>query len=323
MYKEDEISSRVFCALLGMQRFSWEQGTASHYLMDAEKDEFIVQFAHDAVVRQLEDGRLAMMGEEGSCTDPASNGEAVLKAFELTGDPIYQQAHRKMLDFILFKAPRTQDGIIYHRLKETQLWVDSMYMIPPFLAKSGYPQKAFQEIHGLRLRLMDKATHLYGHIYDEEKKEFLREDKWGGGNGWTAAGFIRTLRFLPLSMKEERGILLKWFTELLDALLPWMRKDGFFHDIVDNLDSFIETNLSQMLAWSIFEAIKEKYIGAEYLEPAKKMWEAAKGKVDSHGYIQGVGGAPHFNTPGTSPEGQTFFLLTHLSFSRLSSVGQG
>ena len=32
-------------------------------------------------------------------------------------------------------------------------------------------------------------------------------------------------------------------------------------------------------------------------------------KVDAHGLVQGVCGAPRFDRPGTAPEGQAFFLL--------------
>jgi hypothetical protein len=39
------------------------------------------------------------------------------------------------------------------------------------------------------------------------------------------------------------------------------------------------------------------------------MRQAAHEKVNAYGLVQGVCAAPHFDRPGTAPEGQAFFLL--------------
>jgi hypothetical protein len=39
------------------------------------------------------------------------------------------------------------------------------------------------------------------------------------------------------------------------------------------------------------------------------MRAAARSKVDGNGFVQGVCGAPLFNNPGISAEGQAFFLM--------------
>ena len=36
---------------------------------------------------------------------------------------------------------------------------------------------------------------------------------------------------------------------------------------------------------------------------------AARAKMDSFGYVQGVCGAPNFDRPGTATEGQAFCIL--------------
>jgi hypothetical protein len=39
------------------------------------------------------------------------------------------------------------------------------------------------------------------------------------------------------------------------------------------------------------------------------MRAAARVKMDAFGYVQGVCGAPNFNSPGTSTEGQAFCIM--------------
>ncbi len=62
--------------------------------------------------------------------DPVSNGEPVLFAAQISGDETLSQAAARMLDFLLYKAPRTRDGIIYHNYFENMPWVDAIYMAP-------------------------------------------------------------------------------------------------------------------------------------------------------------------------------------------------
>jgi hypothetical protein len=46
---------------------------------------------------------------------------------------------------------------------------------------------------------------------------------------------------------------------------------------------------------------------------------AARAKVDADGFVQGVCGAPHFDQPGVSAEGQAFFLMMEAAAAKLGS----
>jgi hypothetical protein len=43
------------------------------------------------------------------------------------------------------------------------------------------------------------------------------------------------------------------------------------------------------------------------------MRAAVRAKVDQFGFVQGVAGAPRFDRPGVSAEGQAFFILMEAS----------
>jgi rhamnogalacturonyl hydrolase YesR len=118
-------------------------------------------------------------------------------------------------------------------------------------------------------------------------------------------------------MTEERQRLIGYVRELIDASLPYLRNDGLFHDVIDNPETFVETNFSQMLAYSIYRGLQRGYLDGSYRPYADKMRAAAIGKVDKYGLVQDVCGAPRFNAPGTATEGQAFFLLMETAYADL------
>jgi len=214
-----------------------------------------------------------------------------------------------MLDYVLHKAPRTKEGILYHFTNIPQIWSDILYMLPPFLAAAGELQEALKQIEGERAHLWNPDKKLLSHMWDNEKQELVRKDCWGVGNGWAAAGLTRVISILPPSMQSDRQRLIGYVKDILDGCIAHQRPDGLFYNIVDDPRSFVETNLAQMLAYSIYRGIRGGWIERRYIAVADRMRTAARGKVDELGLVQGVCGSPEFDHPGTATEGQAFFLM--------------
>ena len=308
MFDEVRIQ-KVKNALLCMQRYSWEQGVAAQAFLESGDTELAVLMAKEAVVRQSEDGRLAVMGSNNAVADPAAVGESLLFAAKSENDDKLKAAAGRMLDYLMKKAPRTKDGTLFHIDNQKQIWVDSYYMVPPFLAAFGQLEEAVKQIEGYRRVLWDSEKKLFSHIWDEDKNEFTRKDFWGVGNGWAAAGITRVIGFLPEAMAAQRQRLQGYVRDIVDGCLPFMREDGLYHDVVDKPSTFVETNLSQMLSYTIYKGVKAGWLNIKYVEPADKMRAGVYVKVDEYGLVQDVCGAPVFDSPGTAPEGQAFFLL--------------
>jgi rhamnogalacturonyl hydrolase YesR len=87
-----------------------------------------------------------------------------------------------------------------------------------------------------------------------------------------------------------------------------------FHNVVDQPGTFTETNLAQMLAYTIYTGMRLGWLEESYRTTANRMRAAAHQKVDRFGLVQGVCGAPDFDHAGTAPEGQAFFLLMEAAF---------
>lgn len=307
----------VKLAMLAMQRRSWEQGVAAQACLELGDVDMTIALAREAVYRRTADGRLAMVDSHDAVTDPAASGEAVLFAARATRDPALSSAADEQLAYLLDRAPRAQDGTLFHVLRLRQMWIDSMYMAPPFLAVAGRPDEAVRQVEGLRRRLWVPEKRMYAHIWDEDLARLARAACWGVGNGWAAAGMTRVIRALPAGEAEARDRLIGYVRDLVDACLAYQRTDGLFHNVIDDPSTFVEVNLAHMLAYTIYCGVADGWVDAGSRASADRMRAGAWAKVDALGFVQDVCGAPDFDRPGVAAEGQAFFLLMEASAARL------
>lgn len=239
----NETLKQVKLATLAMQRYSWEHGTVAQAFLEQGDRDVVIAMAKEAQYRQTDDGRAASIGGQRAVTDPCSTGEALIYAYEQTGDPVFKAAYEKMLEWAMRTAPRNAEGIVYHLDNSPQFWVDSFYMLPPFLARAGEYDEALQQINGYWAALFQPAKGLLSHIWHDGEKRFIREAVWGVGNGWAIAGMTRVLRLLPDRYVEEKRILVERILTIIDHAFQWQREDGLFHDVLDDPNTFVETNL--------------------------------------------------------------------------------
>jgi len=313
---------RAAAAGLAMQRRDWEQGTLAQAFLEAGDDETVVQLTKAAIVQRAPDGRLGVV-DKGGPTDPAMGGEAYWHAAQVTGDSAIRDAVLGMLDFILHKAPRASDGTLYHIFEGPQVWSDGYFSAPCFLAAMGRYDEALFQIEGYRKRLWDPEKKLLSHIWDDGKPAENRKEFWGGGNGWAAAGLARVIRVLPASPKDDRQRLVAFATDLIDGCLAYQRPDGLFHDMVDRPETFLETNLAQMLAFAIYTGIEGGWLAQSYRAAADRMRTGARAQMDRFGYVQHVCGAPNFESSGTSTEAQAFAIMMESAGEKLGKKGNG
>jgi unsaturated rhamnogalacturonyl hydrolase len=200
---KDSLLEKVAEAALSMQRHSWEQGILAQAFLDMDDRERVILMAKSAIVEKAADGRLAAIG--GGATDPAMGGAAYWRAAEWTGDPQMQQAARGLLEFVLKKAPRAADGTCYHVFNAPEMWSDSFYTTPPFLAATGHLTKpccksrACGSGSGVPRRSCFRTS---GTMAASSSSD---QAFWGVGNGWAAAGITRVIAALPAARQAERS----------------------------------------------------------------------------------------------------------------------
>ena len=312
-----ETAERAARSMLAMQRYSWEQGVCAQALYEAGRKELWIPMAYDAVKRQAADGRLGLAGSDAAVSDPASNGEVCLRAYEETGQSLYLVSARKMLEYLEIRAPRTKDGIICHNLisfddhySAFQLWIDGLYMVPPFLAAAGNIPEAVKQIRGYIRWLFDEESGLFFHIVDTADGRFVRKKRWATGNGWALMGLARVIESAK-ALRQESLItdLPAFLRRLLKSMLRYQLPDGRFHDILDEPESFTDGTSAMMMAAVVFRGVLHGYIDPSCSEAAEAAYQTVSEKVDQFGLVREVCGCPDFTAEGTSAEAQAAFIM--------------
>ena len=310
--------TKVKIALLSMVRHPWEQGTAANAFKESGDEDIVILMANDAIARQLEDGRLSAMWPTYNITDPCVCGESVMFAYEKTGDLKYLDAAKKMLDFIN-KAPGTEEGLQYHNYKQPMIASDCMYMVPPFYAIMREYQEAVKQAD-LRIKLLwNEEKQVMNHQWDAEKNTLWRDKRWGAASGWTLAALVKIIHWLPENLHRERELLCSHFNRLVNGMLQYQLPNGLFHDCLDEPDTFVETNAAQMLAYSIYRGVYWGFLDNSFISSADRIRKTANEQVDDIGLVQGAAAAPGFESPGVSPEAQSFYILMETAATDIES----
>lgn len=313
------ILNQVKQAALAMQRYNWEQGVLAQAFLECGDTGTAILLAVEGANRQNAEGRCCHIGDSTASTDPCAVGEALLYACEQTADPMLLEAKKRLLRWALDLAPRNADGIVYHFSNGTEFWVDSMYMLPPFLARAGCYDEALKQLDGYWQALFVPEKGLLAHRWDDASGSFVRKDVWGVGNGWACAGMARVRTMLPDEYADQKKQLENRIRLLLDAALRYQRSDGMFHDVLDDPSSFPEINCGQMFAYTICRGVREGWLDHSLLKAAENIRAAAHASVDAYGLVHNVCGMPTFDKSFVAPEGQAFFMLMENEYSKITA----
>lgn len=313
---DDVVVEKVKNAMLCMQRYSWEHGTAMQGMLEIGDTTSLIIMAREALQRSTPDGRLSMVGSEMNIADPGVNGRGVWAAYKITGEEKYKKAVIAQYEYLKRPESRNSAGVIYHNNKSKVIFIDNMFMVAPIMAIMGDYDEAIFQIEGLRDLLWNEEEKLFHHIRIQETGEFKDKSFWGGGNGWCAAAMAQVIDLLPAERENDKKKLIKYCTDLLDGCIAHQLPGGLFYDKITE-PNFEETTLPAMLAYSIYTGVRSGWLDASYLDPAEKMRSAIYRNVDEYGLMQNASKAPRFNSPGTSTEGQAFFLMMEGAFRKL------
>jgi len=311
---------KVKLAMLSMQRHSWEQGVAMQALWELGDEEGAIRLAIEAAYREHEDGRVATIGGTSAQTDPSACGEVLLLAAKKTQMETLKRAADQLLDYNLTKALRNDEGIVYHMDYDQSFWVDSIYMLPPFLAAAGHYDEAVKQIDGYWEGLFIEEKEMLGHRFDDASKTFQRDAIWATGNGWALAGIARVVDLLPESYYEIRLELTKKAVQLITGFIKHLREDKLVHDVLDDPSSYVDGAGTLLFAYGIYRGILTGWLSPGLKELADGCVEAVDKNVDIYGFVREVAGAPHFESLGISPEAQAFYLLAYAAKAKVEAM---
>ncbi|KAJ6596905.1 Six-hairpin glycosidase-like protein [Mycena vulgaris] len=216
----------------------------------------------------------ALTPGDGAAGDPPSIGVAVLLA-NWTGQGAsdgldYATAARDQLEYLFNTVPHTPDGAISHRVAQVQLWSDSVYMVPPFLAYYGLLtsnatliSEAYNQIKLYRNYLRDPdADNLWKHIVLGTTSDSANDaGHWSTGNGWAAAGMLRVLATMKnspysKSFSSQQKDLANWVKEIHTAMFANLDSTNIFTNYADKpintTGMFYDTASTALLASTVY-----------------------------------------------------------------------
>lgn len=233
-------------------------------------------------------------------------GTPLLLLFEHTRDERHLKAATAIRSFIRDKATRTAEGSLGHWGGNVQIWVDTLAMACPTLARHHILKTdpaaladAARQLELAAKHLQDPATGLFWHMWDESTGKHS-EGFWGRGNGWVILSLADTLEVLPES-DAARGRLAAILRKQVAGLVPHQTPGGMWRTVVDRADAYEETSATAMIVYGIAKAQQLKLLAGDQTPLLRKAWAALAAQVDAAGVVRGT-------SAGTGPRGVQHYL---------------
>lgn len=198
-------------------------------------------------------------------------------------------------------------------------WIDALQMGMPVFAKLAalYKDDAYYE-YMYKMYMHSKNVE-GGGLYNEKDglwwrdKDFVPPYKepngedcyWSRGNGWVIAAFVRVLEIMPTNA-PHRDEYLKTYHQMIKALVPLQRKDGFWNVSLHDPNHFggKETSGTALFVYGMAWGVNKGILDAKTYRPIiAKAWKGmSKKAIQSNGFIgflQGTGKEPKDGQPVT------------------------
>ncbi|RSH91425.1 hypothetical protein EHS25_009724 [Saitozyma podzolica] len=338
----DSRLSKVYDVMNAISTHSWENGTKSEAILEWTYPTLSVftstgnpfpdhppEPAGEQHLRRGEGGSSLL--QDDAAGDPASLGIAVLLANLTTGDAQvngvgYGEAATQELNYLLYDVPRypptstngtngtsnatlnaATTGAISHRAQYAQLWSDSVFMVPPFLAAYGVwsanqtlLQTAYTQC-SLYRQYLRTSSGLWMHIVGASTG--LDYGLWATGNAWAAYGMLRVWASIYHSpyrgdMGSQMADLASWSGEIVQAAEQYITSDGLFHNYLNDTSTFEDSAGAALMAATGLR-LSTLNITNNYVPAALTLLSGVSDKVNSTGYLTQVVNPNSFGAQGT------------------------
>ncbi|WP_405380014.1 glycoside hydrolase family 105 protein [Maribacter sp. LLG6340-A2] len=220
---------------------------------------------------------------------------AMIKAKRAGLDADLQPLITNFIDYISTKEFRLPDGTLArNRPQANTLWLDDLFMSVPALAQMGkltgetkYYDDAVKQVRQFSKRMFNEEKGLYMHGW-VQAMDYHPEYRWARANGWAVMTLVELLDVLP---KEHEGYqdVLHQLQAHIKGLAQYQDGTGFWHQLIDRNDSYLETSATAIYTYSIAKAINNGYIDKMAFSPVVMLgWNAVATKVNAKGQVEGT-----------------------------------
>jgi len=199
------------------------------------------------------------------------------------------------IDYISHKEFRLSDGTLArNRPMKNSLWLDDLFMSVPALAHMGkysgdnkYFDDAVKQVLQFSERMFNREKGLYMHAWIQEMEEHP-QFHWARANGWAVMTLVEVLEVLPENYPGREKVL-ELLRRHVRGLANYQSPQGFWHQLIDKNDSYLETSATAIYTYAIARAVNRGYIDAKVYGPMLCLaWNAVASMVNDKGQVEGT-----------------------------------
>ncbi len=199
------------------------------------------------------------------------------------------------IDFVFKKEYRLKDGTLgRNRPLKNTLWLDDLYMGVPAIAQMGkltgdkkYFDDAVKQVRQFSQRMFNRSLGVYMHGW-VERMETHPEFHWARANGWAIMAKVELLDVLP-ETHPGRPFVIDLLKAHAKGLASYQSGSGFWHQLLDRTDSYLETSATAIYAYSIAHACNKGWLDPMIYGPMSILaWNAVATKVNEKGQVEGT-----------------------------------
>lgn len=196
-------------------------------------------------------------------------------------------------DYIMNKEYRLSDGTFARlRPQKNTVWLDDMFMGIPTVAYMGcltgdqkYYDEAARQVMQFADRMWVAEKKLFRHGWVEEMRPHPAFH-WGRANGWAILTMCEVLDVLPQDHPQRHNIL-QLLRQHAEGLAALQHHDGFWHQLLDRPDTYLESSATAIYTYCIAHAINKGWIDAKAFAPVALLaWHATASSVNSIGQVE-------------------------------------
>ena len=220
---------------------------------------------------------------------------AMIKTLRQEGNTSLRPLINNYINYISTKEFRLKDGTLArNRPQNNTIWLDDLYMAVPALAQMGaltgekkYFDDGVKQILQFSQRMFNKEKGVYMHGWVQEMTVHP-QFHWARANGWALMAMTELLDVLPTN-HPGRTAVLEQLKAHIKGLAAYQSGEGFWHQLLDRTDSYLETSATAIYAYCIARAINKGWIDAKAYAPMCMLaWNAVSTKVNDKGQVEGT-----------------------------------
>jgi len=227
--------------------------------------------------------------------DTGAMSAAMIKAVRAGSKANLRPIFETGVKHIMSGQYRLKDGTLArNRPQPNTLWLDDMFMGVPAIAQMGkltgdnkYYDEAAKQVLSFAAKMFNKEKGVYMHGWVEGMTEHP-EFRWARANGWAFMAEAELLDVLP----ENHGLrpqILQLFRAHARGLASYQSGFGFWHQLLDRTDSYLETSATAIYAFAYARGINRGWLDAKVYSPVAILaWHAVSTKINSIGQVEGT-----------------------------------